>query len=143
MVSVSRALELIVEQIGNYFHDWEQHQHKFTRTALPSDLHKLVGCVLAEDLYALVPLPPFNASIKDGYAVIAADQDGLRRVLAKPSVAGSDSMVTLTPGHCTRISTGAALPPGADAVVQVEDTELVKSTQVCLHIQSNFSINYY
>ena len=34
----------------------------------------------------------------------------------------------VTQGHCVRISTGAPLPPGADAVVQVEDTKLLLET---------------
>ena len=36
--------------------------------------------------------------------------------------------MTVVPGHVSRITTGAPLPPGADAVVQVEDTELLETT---------------
>ena len=44
-------------------------------------------------------------------------------------------MVKLTSGQVSRITTGAPLPPGADAVVQVEDTELIQSAdEVCLQI---------
>lgn len=46
------------------------------------------------------------------------------------SDAGSDpSLVCLYPGQCMRINTGGPIPAGADAVVQVEDTKLVKATE--------------
>ncbi|XP_074645506.1 gephyrin-like isoform X2 [Tubulanus polymorphus] len=81
--------------------------------------------VLAEDVLAKHPVPPFNASIKDGYAVIAADGAGSRDVLSD-SVAGSLPKSQVFSGHCVRISTGAPVPEGADAVIQVEDTQLLK-----------------
>jgi len=88
-----------------------------------------LGRVLAEDVFARDPLPPFPASIKDGYAVVASDGAGVKIVVAG-STAGAQpaSLAALVPGQCVRINTGAPLPKGADAVVQVEDTKLVKST---------------
>lgn len=86
--------------------------------------HDGINRILARDVVAQDPLPPFRASIKDGYAVVAADGAGERRVLGA-SHAGSMQGENLLPGFCMRITTGAPLPPGADAVVQVEDTELV------------------
>jgi hypothetical protein len=84
------------------------------------------------------PLPPFRASVKDGYAVIAADGCGDRKVLSLAATAGqSVETIQLTPGHCMRISTGAPVPSGCDAVVQVEDTKTVELTQV-LH---NFMVH--
>lgn len=56
---------------------------------------------------------------------LAADGDGFRKVIGC-STAGIESLTKLTSGHCMRISTGAPVPDGADAVVQVEDTELVE-----------------
>ena len=85
-----------------------------------------LGYVLAADIHAQEPFPPFPASIKDGYAVIASDGPGVRQVLG-PVTAGEMSTLKVTPGQVMRITTGAPLPPGADAVVQVEDTELVES----------------
>ncbi|XP_013398832.1 gephyrin isoform X2 [Lingula anatina] len=84
-----------------------------------------LGRILAEDVYAKDPLPPFPASIKDGYAVVAADGAGDRIVLGD-STAGSVPKGEVIPGYCIRISTGAPIPKGADAVVQVEDTKLLK-----------------
>ena len=74
---------------------------------------------MAEDIYAKAPLPPFPASIKDGYAVLAADGAGLR-IVGGDSTAGSNpSAEIVKPGVCIRINTGAPVPEGADAVVQV------------------------
>ncbi|GAB6026957.1 hypothetical protein CHUAL_013627 [Chamberlinius hualienensis] len=81
------------------------------------------GRILAEDVHAKDPLPPFPASIKDGYAVIAEDGAGVRQV-----VGGSTAGSGVLPGQCVRINTGAPVPPGANAVVQVEDTKLIKET---------------
>ncbi|XP_066281591.1 gephyrin-like isoform X2 [Branchiostoma lanceolatum] len=81
--------------------------------------------VLAQDVFAQDPLPPFPASMKDGYAVRAADGPGDRVVIGE-TTAGALPEYEVTSGHVMRITTGAPLPDGADAVVQVEDTELVK-----------------
>lgn len=84
--------------------------------------------VLAEPVVAADSLPPFANSSMDGYALRAADvQDASEakpaslRVLADVA-AGSDVDVTVEGGTAARIMTGAPLPPGADAVVPVEDT---------------------
>ncbi|PVD26116.1 hypothetical protein C0Q70_13784 [Pomacea canaliculata] len=88
-----------------------------------------LGLYLAEDVYAKDPLPPFPASIKDGYAVVAADGAGLRKVIGESS-AGDVPGRRVMSGGCVRINTGAAVPPGADAVVQVEDTRLEKEEEL-------------
>jgi molybdopterin molybdotransferase len=87
------------------------------------------GCVLAEDITATRPLPPFDNSAMDGYAVIAADvtdasKDTPVRLRVSGEVAAGDTgAYAITPGSCMRITTGAKLPGGADAVVPVEDTD--------------------
>nr|XP_006815801.1 PREDICTED: gephyrin-like [Saccoglossus kowalevskii] len=86
-----------------------------------------LGCILGCDVKAKVAVPPFPASIKDGYAVIASDGIGDRQVISD-SLAGDMPSLEVKPGHIMRITTGAPLPPGADAVVQVEDTQLIKDT---------------
>jgi molybdopterin molybdotransferase len=87
------------------------------------------GGVLAEDITAQWPLPPFDNSAMDGYAVRASDT-----AAATPGApvtlpvngevaAGDTAEHELTPGSCLRIMTGAPLPSGADAVVPVELTD--------------------
>lgn len=86
------------------------------------------GRVLARDLVATVDVPPFDRAAMDGYAVVARDT----------ATAGPATPTTLVcvdrvftgqvptrgvgPGECIEVATGAPLPPGADAVVIVEDT---------------------
>ena len=92
-------------------------------------LQEASGRVLAEEIVASHPLPPFDTSAMDGYAVRAADLAGARagRPVDLPVVddiaAGSHSQRPLPPGSAMRVMTGAMLPPGADAVVPVEWTD--------------------
>lgn len=86
------------------------------------------GHYLAEPLKALLPLPRFDNSAMDGYAVVASD---LRQASAQNPVplrcigevaAGSVSDQVVMPGTCMRIFTGSQMPPGANAVLMQEDT---------------------
>jgi molybdopterin molybdotransferase len=92
-------------------------------------LEEAEGGVLTEDAAALCPLPPFDNSAMDGYAVrasdVAAAAVGAPVVLpvAGQVPAGDTRTLTLAPGTSARIMTGALLPAGADAVVPVEWTD--------------------
>ncbi|TDD80336.1 molybdopterin molybdenumtransferase MoeA [Actinomadura darangshiensis] len=101
-------------------------------TALPPlDLALLEaqGTVLAEPVSAPVPLPPFDNSAMDGYAVVAADiaaateLDPVRLPVVGDIVAGDSGVAAIRPGLTARIMTGAPLPAGADAVIPVEWTD--------------------
>lgn len=83
------------------------------------------GRVLAEDLLARFPVPPFSNSAMDGYAVRAADTRGgeVRLQVVGDIPAGAASAPEVGPGQAARIMTGAPMPPGADAVVPVEETD--------------------
>lgn len=91
-------------------------------------LDNALGRVLAADVIADGPMPPFTNTSMDGYAVRAEDTRGASD--AHPVVLTVDGSVaaghpwdgTLRPGHCVKIMTGAPLPATADAVVQVEWT---------------------
>lgn len=80
-----------------------------------------LGLVLAEAVRAREPLPPFVAAVKDGYAVIAADGPGIYPVIGE-ATAGRVAAFRVLPGTVAYVTTGAPLPPGADAVVMVEET---------------------
>merc|ERR1719419_1132947 len=88
-----------------------------------------LGRVLCQDVVAKDPLPPFPASIKDGYAVIANDGAGIRKVRGEASAGCDPAMDLLSKNEVFRINTGAPVPPGADAVVMVEETKLIKKTE--------------
>ena len=84
-------------------------------------LTEAVGRVLAEPMVlAAVDVPPFANSAMDGYAVRAADTPGSLRVIGEVA-AGATELPTVEPGTAAGIMTGAPLPPGADAVVPIED----------------------
>jgi molybdopterin molybdotransferase len=84
-------------------------------------LEAALGRVLAEDVQAGEDLPPFDSSAMDGFAVIAGPPAELEVV--GESRAGHPAAETLGPGQAIRISTGAAVPAGADAVVPIERVE--------------------
>jgi molybdopterin molybdotransferase len=89
--------------------------------AEPVPLASAFGRVLAEQLVAGLDLPPFRNSAMDGYA-LAAGAGGELRVVGE-SRAGGPFEGVLEAGAAVQISTGAALPDGADAVVPVELAE--------------------
>ena len=89
--------------------------------AAVAPLAEAAGRVVARDAAAAVDLPPFDRSAMDGYAVRSADTvPGVALRLAGGIAAGEVSAEELAPGTVTAISTGAALPPGADAILQSE-----------------------
>lgn len=90
-------------------------------------LSESLGRVLAEDLVADAPLPPFPSSAVDGYAVRAADAGKTLRVLGE-SAAGRPFDGTIAPGSAARILTGGVVPDGADVVVMVEDVQIAGET---------------
>ena len=83
------------------------------------------GCVLAEDVVAPAPLPGFDNSAMDGYAVRVSDLANVPVVLPVVGdiAAGPASPLRVQPGLCVRIMTGAMMPAGADAVVPLEWTD--------------------
>ena len=85
-------------------------------------LAEALGRVLAEDVRADEDMPPFRASSVDGYAVVAADRQPERRLIGEQT-AGQMGDLRVLPGTAARITTGAPVPDGADAVVMVERTE--------------------
>ena len=101
---------------------------------LPAPRHEQValadalGRVLAEDVRAHRDHPPWDNTAVDGFAVRAADTAGagtdtpVTLEVIETIPAGAMPSKTVGPGQASRIMTGAPVPPGADAVVMVEDT---------------------
>ncbi len=89
-------------------------------------LAEAAGGVLACDLRAPAPVPPFSRSAMDGFALRARDTFGaaatnpLSLKLSGESRIGTPPLGRVAPGNCYRIATGAPLPVGADAVVMFE-----------------------
>lgn len=82
------------------------------------------GSVLAEDVVAPAPVPGFDNSAMDGFAVRAGDTgEAVTLDVVGEVAAGAGDLPTVGAGQAVRIMTGAPLPPGADAVVPVEEVE--------------------
>jgi gephyrin len=120
MLSVDEALELI------------------SRGTPPPQVVKLpvneslVGYVLAEDVKATESVPAFRASIVDGYAIKIPASGLFEKGIYPVSMVSHAQAIDLKPleeGQIARITTGAPLPPGADAVAMVEDTILQSMTE--------------
>lgn len=94
------------------------------------DLDRAIGCVLAEPAIADENVPGFANTAVDGYAVRAVDTTGatvdspVRLRVVGEVAAGAHRSDVLEAGDAVRIMTGAPVPPGADAIVMVEDTEI-------------------
>jgi molybdopterin molybdotransferase len=90
------------------------------------------GLVLATDVVASEPVPPFANTAVDGYALRADDTSSGSvelRVIGEVA-AGAVAQMDVAPGTAIRIMTGAPIPNGCDAVVMVEDTERVGDDKV-------------
>jgi len=116
MISVEEALEKILKEV-----------EVLNEEKVP--ILNALGQVLAEDIKSDITIPPLDNSAMDGYAVISRDTAGASesspRVLRviDTVMAGSISRKEVTPGTAVRIMTGAAVPKGADCVVQFENTD--------------------
>ena len=87
------------------------------------------GRILYEDVYSRMDFPPFDKALKDGFAILSEDSFGASE--ESPNTldvidfleAGSTTDKKVEKGKCIEISTGAAMPEGAEAVVMVEYCE--------------------
>lgn len=94
-------------------------------------LSRALGHVLAQDVVAQVALPGFDNSAMDGFAVRSDDGDAPRRLVGE-QFAGATVAIPVAAGECLRITTGAALPQGADAVIMKENVRTEGDTIVPL-----------
>jgi molybdenum cofactor synthesis domain-containing protein len=111
LVALESAQEFVLEQC-----------HPLPPASLP--LADALGCVTTAAITASAAVPPFANTAMDGYAVRAADTAAAPVVLEVVGTlaAGAAPDVSVGPGQAIRIMTGAPIPPGADAVVMVEQT---------------------
>jgi molybdopterin molybdotransferase len=86
-----------------------------------------LGYVLAEDVRSPINMPAFNRAAMDGFAFRHAETDETDTFAIKATLAaGEASEVEIGHGECVQIMTGAPVPEGADTVIPVEKTEIVK-----------------
>jgi molybdopterin molybdotransferase len=98
-------------------------------------LNEADGRILAHDISASLPLPPFTNSAVDGYAVRSRDlpqQGEAAFPVAGRVQAGASAGEAIQPAHAVRIFTGAPMPDGADTVFMQEDVRLDQDGRVVL-----------
>ena len=125
-LTVNNALQLVVD-----------HCKEFKDKDLSYEvvsLRESYGRILAESVYLDTDQPPFDRSMRDGYAVLSEDIQKLpvRLKCLGEIKAGEVSSLCLKKGEALQIMTGAPVPAGADAVVMVEYTERPNSDEVII-----------
>lgn len=85
--------------------------------------------VLAGDVISDMDMPPFDKSSVDGFACRKEDLDG-ELVVLETVPAGVWPSMNIVKGCCSRVMTGAPVPPGADFMIMVEDTETLQSGKI-------------
>lgn len=106
-------------------------QHVSPGSAQTVSLEKALNRTLASPISTDVDYPPFDRSLMDGFAVRARDTENapVQLHLVGTVNAGALSSIELQAGQAIRINTGAPIPPGADAIVRVEETQTLKNGQ--------------
>src|SRR5260370_7399517 len=116
MLSYEQARQKVIEQVG---------KKRGPRATFVVRVWDESGVVLQQEDKTDSTFPPFHRSTRDGYAGGAAEaRAGAKRRCAGEIKAGDAVTQTLAPGTCVQIMTGAAVPPGADAVVMIEHAKL-------------------
>ncbi len=135
MLTVEQALQKILEAVS-------------VLDAENVPIMETLGQVLAEDIVSTVTVPPLDNSSMDGYAVRSADTRGAAEKTPKTLkvidtvIAGGISKKEVTPGTAIRIMTGAPIPPGADSVIQFENTDDAKNKDASLN-QTPTQVNIF
>jgi len=128
MISIEHGLEIVMSVAAKQTRpDWTIAE------AVP--LPEASSRVLRETILSDADSPPFDKAIRDGFAVRSEDLRNVPKALRVigESRAGLGADVTVGPGECCEIMTGAPLPAGADAVVMVEHSDRPDANSVNIH----------
>jgi molybdopterin molybdotransferase len=96
---------------------------------------------LGRDVPSPITVPEFNKSAMDGYACIQGDPSPAFEIM-ETIAAGTPPRLTITPGHCAKIMTGAMLPAGADRVIKRECTEETNGFMRVVAEDANVNIRF-
>jgi molybdopterin molybdotransferase len=114
MLTYEQARRTVIEQV---------EKAKGPRATAVLSVWDALGFVLAEELKTDREYPPFNRSTRDGYAVRVSEIAAGATLQCVGEIKAGDTVTQpLAPRTCVQIMTGAAVPPGADAVVMIEHT---------------------
>jgi molybdopterin molybdotransferase len=114
MLTYEQARRVVIEQV---------EKAKSPRATAVLSVWDALGFVLAEGVATDREYPPFNRSTRDGYAVRISEIAAGATLRCVAEIKAGDTVTQpLAPRTCVQIMTGAAVPPGADAVVMIEHT---------------------
>ena len=114
MLRYDEARQIVITQAGS--------RPRAVATA-KLNVGEALGYVLSEEIRTDREYPPFDRSTRDGYAVRAGEAAAGAKLRCAGEIKAGDSVtLPLATGSCVQIMTGAAVPPGADAVVMIEFT---------------------
>jgi molybdopterin molybdotransferase len=114
MLTYQQARQTVIDQVRS---------EKGPRATLSVGIWNALGFVLAQEIKTDREYPPFDRSTRDGYAVRSADVPAGAKLRCTGEIKAGDTVAQhLAPGTCVQIMTGAAVPPGADAVIMLEHT---------------------
>ncbi|MEM7790102.1 MAG: molybdopterin molybdotransferase MoeA [Verrucomicrobiota bacterium] len=101
-------------------------------SAIDCPLDKCAGRILRQSIASDRPMPPFDRSMMDGYALDAASAEAGRifKVVTSVPAGAPQASIGNEPNSCAEIMTGAILPAGANCVVPYEDTERVSEHEI-------------
>jgi molybdopterin molybdotransferase len=115
MLSYEQARQKVIEEIG---------KRRGPRATAGVSVWDALGLVLAQEVKTDREYPPFDRSTRDGYAVRAKEVAAGASLKCVGEIKAGDTVSEpLAPATCVQIMTGAATPPGADAVVMIEHTQ--------------------
>jgi molybdopterin molybdotransferase len=127
MLTFEQARRTVVRELGLL-----AYPDALRREIIP--LNESLGRTLAQEVRADRLYPPFDRSIRDGFAVRSSDVfPGAKLKCIGELKAGDEPNIPVTPGTCVQIMTGAAVPQGADAVAMIEHTRAAGDTIVFDH----------
>ena len=114
MLSYEQARNKVIEQVG---------KRKAPRATSVVSVWDALGLVLAQEVHTDREYPPFDRSTRDGYALCSTEAGPGAQLKCVGEIKAGDTVgETLAAGTCLQIMTGAAVSPGADAVVMIEHT---------------------
>lgn len=137
MVNVPAALDTIIQHV--------QASQQPNTISVP--LYNALHCTVANDIVSSVSLPPYRASIMDGYGLYVGsrttDIDNDCIVVGNITAGVTDLLdIKLKQNECVYVTTGSVVPDYVNCVIMIENTTVVDEQRKCIHIkQNNVSLN--
>ncbi|XP_018345331.1 PREDICTED: gephyrin-like [Trachymyrmex septentrionalis] len=113
LVSLEKARDIMIKVVNKYY----------THCTVIVPTNNAYGRIMAKDIHSYVNVPSCMTSSKHGYAVLASDGQGVRKVLKADL--SLTKKISIVPGTCMRVRSGDAIPDGATAVVKSVDTQII------------------